>query len=373
MEQPLPSVRRHDVEFLRSAREAMGTRFEVLIRLAGPAGSVGPVGRANRLACAEAALDEIEDLHRRLSLFRRDSVLSYMNANAAAGAVRIDPELFGLLAACRAVHARSSGAFDPSVGPLMESFGFRGGKGCAPDEEALAAARASVGFDAVVLDEEAYSVRFRKPGLSLDLGGVAKGFGLDQAARILRNEGVTDALIHGGTSTVLALGAEPRESRGRRSAANGWTIGIRDPRGAGSKADDAPARPRLLAKARLCNAALSVSAPHGRSFEADGRVRGHLMNPATGAPAEGALLAAVVSASATLADAWSTAFLAAGPERFDGLVGRADGIDAALLLHGPAGRERLTVRGSHPEIFEISTARPGCRPAIPDIQTTLKE
>jgi len=330
---------------LRLAREAMGTRFEILIGLAGPA---GPAGHANRLACAEAALDEIESLHRTLSAFRRDSVLSYINENAAAAAVCIDPAIFELLALCREVHGLSRGAFDPSVGVLMEEWGFRGEEEGAPDEEALAEARGCLGFDSVILDEKNFSVRFEKPGLRLDLGGIAKGFGLDEAARIVRDEGAAHALIHGGTSTVLALGKGPAESAG-------WTIAIRDPRPGEREEKTAARKPRLLARVRLCDRALSVSAPHGRIVEKDGRKHGHLMDPGAGAPAEGVLLAAAISTLAARADAWSTAFAAAGPERFDELVERADGIEAALILHGPAGRERLEVRGPRPDIFNTQT------------------
>jgi thiamine biosynthesis lipoprotein len=351
MEEPLASValnehsKLKDAESVRLAREAMGTRFEILVRSGAedPAGT--PAGRADLLACAEAALDEIESLHRSLSAFRRDSVLSYVNENAADAAVRIDPVLFELLATCRELHAASNGAFDPSVGALMESLGFRAEE--AAGGKAMAEARARVGFDAVVLDADTFSVRFLKPGLRLDLGAIAKGFGLDEAVAILRAEGVTDALIHGGTSTVAALGSAPDAPAGA-----GWTIAIRDPRSGTSGAKAASQKPRLLARARLRDRALSVSAPHGRIVKNGGRVRGHLMNPRKGAPAEGVLLAAAVSRSAARADAWSTAFAAAGQERFAGLVERAGGIEAALILHGPAGEERLEIGGPHPEIFD---------------------
>jgi thiamine biosynthesis lipoprotein len=179
---------------------------------------------------------------------------------------------------------------------------------------------------------------------------------------------VTDALIHGGTSTIAALGAAPDAPAGA-----GWMIAIRDPRPVKNAATNSSQKPRLLARARLCDRALSVSAPHGRTVEAGGRTHGHLMNPATGAPAEGALLAAVVSHSAARADAWSTAFVAAGPERFGEFVERADGIDAALLLHGPAGEERIEIRGSQPKIFELSTVPVPDDPAGPDSKTTFKE
>jgi thiamine biosynthesis lipoprotein len=340
---------------LRMARAAMGTRFEVAIPRARyrTENREFPPQPVDMQAAAEEALDEIEWHDRRLSLFRKDSFLSHVNRNAAAGPVPVDPDLFELLEVCRDVHAASSGAFDVSVGFLMRQWGFHGG-----DEDSSAkdlhskfsilgpvAAQGAVGFERVVLDGAKRTVRFERP-MRLDLGGVAKGFALDRAAEMLREAGIESALLHGGTSTVVALGGPaPGES---------WKIGVRNPRGG------------LIAAADLRGGALAVSAPHGRMIERNGRMRGHLIDPATGEPAEGAALVAVVAESATLADAWSTALLVAGPDRFDDLAGRAEGIRAALMTTNPAADPAPAAAASAPADggAEPAVTIRGCRPQI---------
>jgi thiamine biosynthesis lipoprotein len=283
------------------------------------------------VACAEEALDEIEELDRRLSLFRRDSFLSFVNRSAFERAVRVDPELFGLFLTCRDVWQESDGAFDITVGRLMQTWGFHEGSTGAAGSTECERQNEPLGFHHVVLDEDACTVRFSTRGMRLDLGGVAKGFALEQAASLLREQGLDRALLHGGTSTVAAIG-HPLDQ-------DAWKVGIRMP---GNEE-------QLAARALLCDSALSVSAPHGRTQDRDGKTCGHVMDPASAAPAQEALLAAVVATSATRADAWSTALLAAGPGRFEMLVSRAKGVRAALIL---AGTGAIALSGPEPELFE---------------------
>lgn len=244
----------------------MATRFELV--LAGD----GPRARAG----GEAALDAIRETEQRLSAFRRDSLTARVNAGAGT-AVRVDDEFLELLQLCARVHAATRGAFDPGVGALMENWGFRG-------PHAGGAARA--GFERVLVDEAAHTVRI-PAGMQLDFGAVGKGWALDRAAEALRAAGVASALLHGGTSSVLALGAPP--------GAEAWKVRIRG-------------GPDVA----LRDAALGVSAPHGRTAERDGRRHGHVLDPRRAAPVQGMALAACTATSAALADAWSTALLVLG-------------------------------------------------------------
>jgi len=265
---------------LRLALAAMGTRFELVLP---------GLDETRERAAGEAALDEVALWDARLSLFARDSLLAHVNREAGQRAVRVDPQTFALLETCARVFAESGGAFDAALGGAMAAAGFRG-------EAAREEARADVGFAAVELDREAHSVRFTAPGVQLDLGGIAKGFALDRAGELLREAGLETALLHGGTSTVLALGAPP--------GGEGWRVAL----------DEAPGAPRAVLRDR----ALSVSAQHGRR---NARGEGHVL---------GARLAraAVQAPDATLADAWSTALLVLGrlpaAARAAGVEGLAD-------------------------------------------------
>ena len=317
---------------LRLARFAMGTRFEVVL--------LG-TDSARLRAAGEAALEEVALLDADLNRFSKGSFLSFLNARAGAAPVRLDPGLFRLFRLCLRVYRKSGGAFDVTVGPLMECWGFHDmrSSGTAGTEgvHSLEAARERVGFRHVALDGRTGTVRFLRPGLSLDFGAVAKGFALDRAAEVLRETGVETALLHGGTSTVLALGEAPEGGP--------WKVGIRRP----GRED------RLLGTALLEDRALSLSAPHGRTIQRAGRRLGHVMDPVSGRPAQGAALAAVISASAARADAWSTALLAAGPARFEEVTRAAGGITALLLAEERAGKlpDDLLRRGPRPELFRI--------------------
>ncbi len=254
----------------------MGTRFEAV--LAGE-----EEGRLR--AAGEEALETIEEEDLRWSLFRRGSLLTRINARAGDVSVRLDEDAFDLLETCRAIHRGSEGAFDPTVAPLMRSLGFHEGFPASEDSP--------VGMDAVDLDAGSRTVRFLRRGIALDLGAIGKGHALDLAAARLREAGIRCALLHGGTSSAVAIGAPP----GRE----GWRIGIRGEEGG---------EPRLFVELR--DVSLSVSAPHGRTLLRDGERLGHVLDPRSGRPDVRARAAAALSPSARLADGWSTALLVLG-------------------------------------------------------------
>jgi len=156
--------------------------------------------------------------------------------------------------------------------------------------------QAPVGLDLVELDPERCTIRFRRPGVSLDLGGLAKGQALHAAGRTLREAGVECALMHGGTSSVSALGAPP--------GTEGWRVRLGPQRGA----------PVVV----LRDASLSVSAPRGRTVEHDGEAHGHILDPVARRPARGTDLAAAIAGSPVMAEGISTALVVLG-ERPPGL------------------------------------------------------
>jgi len=261
----------------------MATRFELV--LAGD-------DEARLRAVGEAAFQEIEECEERLSRFRPQSLVSRINAAAHDGWVELDPDTWELLLICAEVHRDSGGAFDPTVAPLLRALGFDSGGGGPSGHDDVAAAARSVGMAHVAFDHARHAVRFTRGGMALDLGAIGKGHALDLAAAVLRGHGVERALLHGGTSTVVAIGAPPGET--------GWRVAL--------------GRPASAPTALLCDAALSVSAQHGRVVEREGRELGHVIDPRTGRPATRHAAAAVLGRAARATDAWSTALLAGGPE-----------------------------------------------------------
>jgi thiamine biosynthesis lipoprotein len=278
----------------------MATRFEIVLH------GNDPVALR---AAGEEALAEIERLEAQLSLYRTDSEIAHLNARAASQPVRVTPGLLALLEHAQKLHQESGGAFDITIGPLVRCWGFMGGEGCVPSDEELAVARSKTGMHLVNLHRENFTVSFSQPGVMLDLGAIGKGYAIECAAEILREAGVSSALIHGGTSTAYGLGKPPE--------AESWNVAIENPqavtsgewRVTGSGNVNEP-----LAVIPLRDEALSVSAVWGKSFQSEGRTLGHVLDPRTGWPTTGALLAAVVLPSATETDALSTALLVLGKE-----------------------------------------------------------
>lgn len=281
------------------ARHAMATRFEIVLH------GDNPVALR---AAGEEALEEIERLEAQLSLFRPSSEIAHLNARAAKEPVRVTPGLFALLRHAQKLHEESGGTFDPTIAPLVQCWGFMGGSGRVPLPGELAEARGRVGMSLIHLNPDDFTVRFAREGVMLDLGAIGKGFAIERAAELLREAGVTCALLHGGTSTVYGLGHSPESEF--------WKVAIEDPKSRTSfqpVPDSAPHTLPPLATVLLRNEAMSVSAIWGKFFRAGGRTFGHILDPRTGQPATNAVLAAVVLPSATETDALSTALLTLGP------------------------------------------------------------
>jgi thiamine biosynthesis lipoprotein len=293
------------------ARNAMATRFELVLHGNNAAGLQ---------AAGEEALDEVDRLENLLSLYRPRSEIAQINARAAREPVLVSPEVFSLLQHAQRLSAETGGAFDITIAPLVRCWGFMGGTGKMPTPEEVATARELVGMHQVLLDEGNRTVRFAREGVMLDLGAIGKGFAVEHAAEILREAGVTSALIHGGTSTVYAIGHPPDHEA--------WRIAIERPALSESESLELPT-------VSLRDEAMSVSAISGRAFQADGKSFGHVLDPRTGQPTEAAELSVVVLPSATETDALSTALLTRGVEGYDEMADLRPKMQSLLVTrHG---------------------------------------
>ena len=301
------------------ALHAMATRFEIVLHGDRPA--------ALR-AAGEEALAEIERLEAQLSLFRASSEIAHLNARAAKEPVRVTPSLFALLRHAQTLHRESDGAFDITIAPLVRCWGFRDGTGHLPEPEALAEARRKVGMSLVHLELKDFTVRFAREGVMLDLGAIGKGYAIERAAEILHEASVTSALLHGGTSTVQAIGHPPD--------AETWKVAVANPQ--------PEAAPALLATVELKDEAMSVSGIRGKFFQAGGQTFGHILDPRTGQPATGTVLAVVVLPSATESDALSTALLTLGPQGHEKIAALRSRM-RTLVAAEANGRLRVEARG----------------------------
>jgi thiamine biosynthesis lipoprotein len=266
----------------------------------------------------EAAFDEVDRIDRLMSHYKPESPLSRLNREAAAGPVVVTPELFDFIAACLRYSRDSDGAFDITVGPLMKTWGFFRGGGRLPSAQEVEDVRGRIGYAHVVLDATARTVRFDRPGIELDLGGIAKGYAVDRVVDLLRREHVAAALVSAGGSTIYALGAPP----GR----DAWDVDIQDPVDSGRIALTVPLRDR----------ALSVAGRAEKWFERDGVVYSHIMDPRTARPVQGILGVAVLTSTGTAGDALDDALFVQGVERSRAYLRRLPATEAIFFLPADA-------------------------------------
>ena len=240
---------------------------------------------------------EIDQLDQQMSNYKAESELSAINRDAAQHDVAVSPQLFSLLQYSIRASQESGGDFDITVGPLMKLWGFFRGQGRLPTAAEIAQVQKKIGYQHVHIDAARRTIRFDAMGMEFDLGGIAKGYAVDQAAEIMRSAGVTAALISSGTSSIYALGSPPGE--------HGWKITVRDPFHADKAAD----------VFRLQNFALSTSGNYEKFFKINGKIYCHIMDPHTGWPVQDMLSTVAAVPTGIETEALTKIFFVGGVEK----------------------------------------------------------
>jgi thiamine biosynthesis lipoprotein len=262
------------------------------------------------------ALALVEDLERQLTVYREDSEVSQLNQRGAHQWNRVESRLFRLLHQAVSISGETGGAFDITSGPLSKLWGFFRRDGRVPSSDDLHVVLQAVGSQWIELDQAQQAVRFTRQGVQINLGGIGKGYALDRCCELLESAGITDFLLHGGHSSVLARGA-----RLQQPSRSGWTVAVRHP---------LRTEQRLL-EIQLHNQALGTSGAAKQYFYHQGRRFGHILDPRTGYPADEVLAATVVAPDAATADALATGFYVLGPIQGERYVDRL-GDEVAILL-----------------------------------------
>ena len=296
----------------QDGRYAMGTALEATVL-------------ADTEAEARAGLEEVFDLVARLesllTIFDPESEVSRLNARAGETPRAVDPRLARILSDARSYTALTRGAFDVSVGPLIALWTEASRSGRLPTEQALDRARARVGAEGIVVDATG-AVGLSRPGMAIDLGGLAKGWALDRAREALTARGVTAAFVSFGQSSILALG-EPEEA----PPGSGWRVLVRNP-------DPDASAGSYAGIATLREGSLSVSSSFGAWSEIEGRRYGHVLDPRSGRPMTRAAQAVVLARSGALAEALSKALLVLEPAEAIDLLESQEGVEGLLIPEG---------------------------------------
>ena len=299
---------------LQFAGETMGTTYRV--KIAGAA--LSNAGLERIAADVHAALDGVS---RGMSLYRPDSELMRFNRHPAAVPLPLSKELFAVLAVGQQVAELSRGAFDVSIAPLVNVWGFGPEKRqVVPPADLVRTGRAAVDFRALRLDPAGQTAAKAIADLQADLGGIAKGYGLDLAAQALEVGGIEHYMIE--------VGGEVR-TRGRNAQGRAWQIGIEEP-------DAIPQRARLVVP--LSGRSMATSGDYRIYFEHNGRRYSHEIDPRTAAPiAHGLASVTVIADDCVHADALATALIVLGPQAGWALAER-ENLVAHFIVRGADGR-----------------------------------
>ena len=270
---------------LEASAEAMGSTYSVVLY---------DEDRNKMESAAEDAFEEARRLDALLSNYRPESEWSKVNGYAAEHPVAVSKELFDLLAACAEYSRASEGAFDITVGPLMQIWGFYKGTGHLPQAGEVNRVLKQIGYRNLILDASNHTVAFANRGVNIDPGGVGKGYAVDRMVEVLKKDGIRTALVSGGGSSIYGLGAPPDEA--------GWKIYIKNPLN----------EFQHVAEVMLKNESLSTSGSYEKFFVAEGRTWSHIMDPRTGFPAQGTLSVSVVAPRTLDSEVWAKPYFING-------------------------------------------------------------
>jgi thiamine biosynthesis lipoprotein len=288
----------------RFAHQAMATIYEIFI--------VNEDASYAQQA-AQEAFGELERLELELSRFIENSDISRLNRLAANQPLRIGLDAFECLKLAARIFAETNGAFEVTVGPLLKCWLNPDKTLRTPAVAELEQARQRVGMSLLELDESQYTVKLKSSPVLVDLGAIGKGYAVDVLAKLLQEWDIDTALIHGGTSSVFALGAPPGKK--------GWPLTLSNPFN----------RQITLARLHLRNQAVSGS----------GLQKGqHIIDPRTGQPLQGKRAAWAIAPDAASTDAISTAFMIMEPAAIENYCRQHPEV-RAMIFSAKAEQEKV--------------------------------
>lgn len=296
----------------------MGTEFSIVFL----APETSPFGDAETQAVVDAVANALADVNAKMSTYDPESELSRFNQAPAGVPVTLSDDLMHVLLAAQQVSEQTGGAFDITVGPLVNAYGFGPDKRTleGPDDAKLEALRAKVGYTHLSLDGEARTAAKARDGIYCDLSAIAKGYGVDRVGQVLTEHGVTDFMAEIGGEVVVS---------GLNGRGGPWRIAIETPSAlhAGSE----------LIVPLPSGMAMATSGDYRNYYEVDGRRLSHTIDPATGRPIEHTLASVTVLHDECMyADAYATALSVMGPEK--GLAfAETHGLPVYLLVRAPDG------------------------------------
>ena len=311
----LSSAAEPDLSRFTFTQPHMGTEFKIVIYAANQA-------EADR--ATQAAFERIAEFDRIMSDYRPTSELMRLCQKAGGEPVKVSEELFAVLAKAQEVSKLSDGAFDVTVGPIVKLWRLSFRSQRLPDKDKLAKALDLVGYQKIHLDAKARTVKLDKAGMQIDLGGIAKGYAVDEALAVLAKHGITRALV-AASGDIAVSGSPPN--------AEGWSIAIAPLEGREAK----PAKTLLLH-----DAAVSTSGDAEKYVEIEGKRYSHIVDPRTGLGLTQRMSVTVVARHGITADSMTKVVCVLGPEKGMPLIDKTDGVAAFMVRKTAKGAETFS-------------------------------
>lgn len=262
-------------------------------------------------ACAaiDAVMAEMRRIDALMSPYKETSQLSILNAKGAEDFVTVGEELFALISRSQGYSILTGGAFDITYASAGRYYNYRAGE--KPNDETLREAVEAINYRHLELDHRNHAIKFHHPHVYVDLGGIAKGYAVDNSIKILRELGIEQAMVSaGGDSQIIG------DRRGEP-----WVVGVKDPRRDNAEVVVLP----------LLDASISTSGDYERFFVEDGVRYHHIIDPSSGDSARKVRSVTVIGSESTAADALSTSVFVMGPQRGIELIDRLIGIDVIVV------------------------------------------
>ncbi|MBI2876287.1 MAG: FAD:protein FMN transferase [Candidatus Tectomicrobia bacterium] len=293
------------------SRPMMGTMVAITV--------LGP-DRALCDRAVEQAFQKIETVDRLMSVFKEDSQVSQLNRSAGKAWVALDPPVLEVLEAAVLYARLSEGAFDITVGPLLRLWGFYREKGHLPSPQEIRRARSLVDYREIEIDRPGGRARLKRPGMAIDLGGIAKGYAVDKAVEALKKNGIQQGLVN--TGDLYAFGGSKEKGL--------WRIGLQHPR----------EREKIVTLLEVADRAVATSGNYERYFVLKGKRYAHIFDPRTGWPTQGMASVTILADRTMAAEALAVSVFVLGVQKGLALVNRLPGVEAIVIAEeGPQGRQ----------------------------------
>jgi thiamine biosynthesis lipoprotein len=272
--------------------------------------------------CIESAFTQINKVDDLMSDYKSDSEISSVNRDGFDKAVQLSPSTCEVLQRSIEFSKLTDGAFDITVGPLVELFRKAKRKQEIPSQDEIVDAKSKVGFEKLKLDGQKRTVQFTVEGMQLDLGGIAKGYAVDKAVETMQS--------HGAVGGMVDLGGDIRCFGAPLKGRDHWVIGLQNP----NMGKDSVGREVLL-KLKMTNGAIATSGDYQQFILIEGKRRSHIINRKTGTSTEGLSSVTIIADNATNADALATAVSVMGSENGFELIEKIIGTEAILITSEP--------------------------------------